>query len=295
MDRLAALTLFRRVAGSRSFAAAARSLGLSPAAVSKAIAALEARLGVRLINRTTRRMTLTEEGKIYLEHTARALDMLAEADEALAPVRSAPAGTLKVSAPMTVTLTRLSRKIPAFLSRYPGLKLDLQLDDRRVDIIREGFDLAIRGSDRLESSSLIARKLMVMRHVLCAAPAYFEQHGLPASPDDLGAHDCIRFSLSGHADAWEFTREGERVRVPVTARYSVSSSLAVREALRAGFGLSLIPYPYVEEDLKAGRLRAVLEDWRTVETTLYAVYPSRQHLSPKIRVLLDFLVEAFAD
>src|SRR5690606_29038262 len=112
---------------------------------------------------------------------------------------------------------------------------------------------------------------------------------------DLGAHDCIRFSLSGHADAWEFTREGETVRVPVTARYSVSSSLAVRDALRAGFGLSLIPYPYVEEDLRAGRLRAVLEDWRTVETTLYAVYPSRQHLSPKIRVLLDFLVEAFAD
>lgn len=295
MDRLMALTVFRSVAEANSFKAAGRKLGLSPAAISKNIRELEAHLRVRLINRTTRRMMLTEEGKIYLEHVARGLDMLARADDALSPARSIPAGTLKVSAPMTVALTRLSKAIPDFLSRYPDLKLDLHLDDRRVDIIREGFDLAIRGSDGLESSSLIARKLTVMRHTLCAAPAFFEKYGKPTVPDDLRSLNCVRFSLSGHADAWEFTNEERTVRVPVNARYSPSSSLAVRDALLSGFGISLIPYPYVEEDLKAGTLQAALEDWRTVETTLYAVYPSRQHVAPKIRVLLDFLIDAFAE
>ena len=294
MDRFTALRVFRSVAELNSFADAARKLGLSPAAISKNIAELEAHLGARLINRTTRRMALTEEGRLYLDHVTRGLDALAEADQALCPIKAAPSGTLRVGAPMTVTLTRLSAAIPKFLSRYPDLKLDLHLDDRRVDIIREGFDLAIRGSDNLEDSSLIARRLAVMPHVLCAAPSYFEKHGRPETPTDLNALNCVRFSLSGHADKWEFSKDGHTEYIAVNARYSVSSSLAVRDALRAGFGLSLIPYPYVEEDLKEGSLLPALEDWRTVETTLYAVYPSRQHVAPKTRALLDFLIDEFA-
>ena len=159
MDRLTALRVFRRVAEVNGFAEAGRQLGLSPAAISKNIAELEAHLGARLINRTTRRMALTEEGRLYLAHVTRGLDALADADQALCPIKGAPTGTLKVSAPMTFTLTRLSDAIPRFLSRHPGLTLDLHLDDRRVDIIREGFDLAIRGTDQLEDSSLIARRL----------------------------------------------------------------------------------------------------------------------------------------
>lgn len=293
MDRFTALQVFRQVAELNSFAEAGRRLGLSPPAVSKNVAELEAHLGARLFNRTTRRMALTEEGRIYLEHVVRGLDALTEADQALSPSKAAPSGTLRVSAPMTVSLMRLSGAIPSFLSRYPDLKLDLQLDDRRIDIIREGFDLAIRGSDNLEDSSLIARKLAVMPHVLCAAPAYFKVHGKPETPADLTSHTSVRFSLSGHADVWEFSKDGRGERVAVAARYSVTSSLAVRDALRAGFGLSLIPYPYVEDDLKAGRLQTALADWKTVETTLYAVYPSRQHVAPKIRAFLDFLVEVF--
>lgn len=294
MDRFTALQVFRHVAEARSFAEAARRLGLSPPAVSKNIAELEARLGMRLINRTTRRVALTEEGRIYLDHVVRGLDALTEADNALSSSRATPSGLLRVSAPMTVTLTRLSAAIPDFLSRYPDLKLDLHLDDRRVDIVREGFDLAVRGSDQLEDSSLIARKLAVMPHVLCAAPGYFQAHGVPVSPSDLRDHDCVRFSLSGHADLWEFSKDGRTEKVAIETRYSVTSSLAVRDALRAGFGLSLMPYPYVEADLKDGRLQAVLEDWTTVETTLYAIYPSRQHLAPKVRVFLDFLIEQFS-
>lgn len=293
MDRLTALRVFRHVAELNSFAEAGRRLGLSPAAISKNIAELEAHVGARLINRTTRRMALTEEGRLYLEHVTRGLDALAEADQALCPIKAAPSGTLRVSAPMTVTLTQLSEAIPDFLAHYPDLKLNLHLDDRRVDMVREGFDLAVRGSDNLEDSSLIARKLAVMPHVLCAAPSYFQRHGKPETPSELKDLDHIRFSLSGHADAWEFSKDGRTERIAVAARYSVSSSLAVRDALRAGFGISLMPRPYVESDLRDGRLQSALEEWSTVETTLYAVYSSRQHLAPKIRAFLDFLIEAF--
>ena len=293
MDRLTALQVFHRVAQRGSFAEAGRSMGLSPAAISKNIAELEAHVGTRLIQRTTRRMALTEEGRLYLEHVTRALDALADADSALCPFKAAPSGLLKVSAPMTFTLTQISCALPAFLERYPGLQLDLHLDDRRVDIVREGFDLAIRGSDRLEDSSLIARPLTTMSHVLCAAPGYFEKRGRPHTPADLNGLEHIRFSLSGHADVWEFEQGGRMERVAVNARYSVSSSLAVRDALRAGFGVSLIPLPYVEEDLRTGRLQAALEDWSTVQTALYAIYPSRQHMTPKLRALLDFLVAQF--
>jgi len=163
-----------------------------------------------------------------------------------------------------------------------------------VDLIREGFDLVIRGSDNLEDSGMVARKLGVMTHVLCAAPSYFEAHGTPQQPSDLKFHNCVRFSLSGHADLWEFSKEGRTERVAVGGRYAVTSSLAVCHALRAGFGLSLVPHPYVEEDIREGRLVSALADWRTVETTLYAIYPSRHHLAPKIRVFVDFLVDAFA-
>lgn len=294
MDRYTALQVFRHVAQLQSFAEAGRRLGLSPAAVSKNMAELEAHVGARLVHRTTRRMSLTEEGKTYLEHVTRGLDALAEADQSLCPVKAAPSGTLRVSAPMTVTLTRLSTRIPHFLSRYPELALDLHLDDRRVDLVREGYDLAIRGSDHLEDSSMVARKLAVMPHVLCAAPSYFQARGTPGTPAELKGHECVRFSLSGHADEWAFSKDGRTERVTVAARYSVSSSLAVRDALREGYGLSLIPRPYVEDDLRAGRLQSALDDWRSVDTTLYAVFPSRQHLAPKIRVFLDFLIDAFA-
>jgi DNA-binding transcriptional LysR family regulator len=295
MDRYMALQVFRHVADLHSFAEAGRRLGLSPAAVSKNIAELEAHVGARLINRTTRRMALTEEGTRYLEHVVRGLDALSEADQALCPVKLRPSGTLRVSAPMTVTLTGLSTAIPRFLAQHPELTLDLHLDDRRVDLIREGFDLALRGSDNLEDSSMVARRLATMPHVLCAAPSYYQAHGRPRTPSDLRSHRCVRFSLSGHAHTWEFSKEGRTERVAVKARYSVSSSLAVRDALREGFGLSLIPRRYVQKDLEEGRLQTVLDDWRTVETTLYAVYPSRQHLAPKVRAFLDFLVEEFRD
>ncbi|MBN9528473.1 MAG: LysR family transcriptional regulator [Alphaproteobacteria bacterium] len=293
MDRLTALTVFRHIVDTGSLAAAGRRLRLSPAAVSKNLAELEARLQVRLLNRTTRRLSLTEAGSLYYGNVARILDDLDAADRALGPLQQAPAGTLRVAAPMTVTLVCLSAAIPRFLARHPQVSLDLNLDDRRVDVVKEGYDLAIRGSDSLEDSSLAARRLMVMRHVLCAAPAYFAAYGEPARPDDLRRHACVQFMLSGHAAQWEFRRGDEVARIAIDGRYKVTSSLAVRDALLAGFGLSLIPEPYVRGDLAAGRLRAVLTDWTKVETSVYAIFPSRRYVVPALRVFLDFLTDEF--
>ena len=293
MDHLTALKVFRTTAATGSFAGAARQMGLSAAAVSKNIAQLEAHLKVRLINRTTRQMSLTEAGAAYHERLSRILDELSEADAALAPMGSSPGGVLRVSAPLTFALTSLSPAIPEFMARYPNLRLELNLQDSRSDIIGEGYDLAIRGSDRLEDSSLVARRLMTMDHVLCGAPGYFATAGRPARPEDLKAHECVQFTLSGHATKWTFSRAGRSVAVPVDGRYKVSSSIAVRDALLAGFGLSLIPRIYVEHELASGRLQAVLEDWEADKTPVYAVYPSR-HLAAKTRVFVDFLAERFS-
>lgn len=291
MDRLTALAVFRQVVERGSFAAAARHLKLSAAAVSKNIGELEAHLAVRLLNRTTRSMSLTEAGQRYYEQVSRILDDLQQADSSLGELQATPSGTLRVSAPMSFSLVCLADAIPRFLARYPELTLDLQLDDRRVDMIAEGFDLAVRGSDRLEDSSLVARPLLTLRHVLCAAPQYLRRHGTPQVPEDLQALECVQFSLSGHAREWVFQR-GEQVRrLEVCGRYNVNSSLALCAALRAGHGISLVPEIYVRDDLAQGRLQPLLEDWQMMQTQLYAIYPSRRQLQAKVRVFIDFLLE----
>lgn len=291
MDRLTALSVFCSAAERASFVGASRHLGLSTSAVSKNIKELEAHLGTRLFQRTTRRVTLTEAGSVYYERIRRVLDELREADGAIGAFHAEPRGRLRVSAPVTLSLLTITKRIPDFLEQHPELSLDLQLDDRRVDLVREGFDVALRGSDRLEDSSLIARRLTTLAHVLCAAPAYVEVRGTPAHPRDLADHRCVQFSLSDHADRWTFRKGDETVPVSIDGAYRVSSSLAVRDALLAGFGLSLVPYRYVVDELADGRLVQVLEAWSCDRTTVYAVYPSRQFLVPKVRVFLDFLAE----
>ncbi len=294
MDQLTALKVFRHAAELGSFAAASRHLRLSPAAVSKNVSELEAHVGARLFHRTTRRMSLTEAGSLYYERVRGVLDDLADADRTLGSMQDRPRGLLRVSAPMTLTLTTLASAIPDFLDRHPELRLDLHLDDRQVNIVEEGFDMALRGSDKLRDSSLVARKLTTLTHVLCAAPSYFERYGEPRSPKELKKHRCVQFSLSGHANTWTFKRGTRTTEVPVDGPYKVTSSLAVRDALRAGYGLSLIPAVYVAEDLAAGRLRTALDAWSCDETGIYAVYPSRRYLVSKVRVFLDFLINHYS-
>jgi len=294
MDRLTALQVFRQVAELESFAAAARRLNLSAPAVSKNVAELEAYLGVRLINRTTRKLHLTEAGQNYLDNISRILDDLGEAECALGPLRTEPAGTLRIAAPLTSSLFGLSQALPDFMQRYPAINLNIDLNDRRVDVIRDGYDLAIRGSDNFKDTSLIARKLTVLKHVLCASPRYWAEHGPLQHPSELRQHQCIRFLHSDHADNWEFRRNRNIESVRVQGRLSVGSSLVIRDALLAGFGVSLIPRIYVAEHLASGALVPALEDWQANETAIFAVYPSRRYIAPKLRVFLDFLSSTFA-
>ena len=238
-------------------------------------------------------MSLTEAGSTYYERITRVLDDLEEADATLSSMRDMPKGVLRVSAPLTVTLVCLSSAIPRFLEKYPDVSIDLNLNDRRVNIVEEGFDVAIRGSDNLEASGLIARKLMTMDHVLCGSREYFDRNGKPRTPEDLADHSCVQFSLSDHANEYTFKNTDREVSIPINGRYKVSSSLAVRDALRDGFGVSLIPRVYVQEDLKSGRLQSALDDWSANETILYAVYPSKRYVVSKVRAFLDFLIEEF--
>lgn len=295
MDQLSALRLFRKTVELGSFAETARASGLTAAAVGKSISELEAHLKVKLFNRTTRRMSLTEAGKLYHDQIAPLIEQLEEADRSLMPHHNKPSGLLRVTAPLTMTIVSLSRSIPEFLELYPDITLELNLDDRQVDIIKEGYDIAIKGSDALKNSSLIGRRLTTLHHVICASPAYFEKYGKPQEPSDLRQHNCIRYNLSGHVNEWEL-RKGERTEnIPVNGSYIVSSSFAVRDALCAGFGLSLIPVSYVRDEITSGQLVTALDDWQQVETGIYVFYPSRQHLAPKVRVFLDFITEKLSN
>lgn len=285
--------MFRAIVDEGSFAAAARKLRLSPAAASKNVAELEASLGVRLFHRTTRRLSLTDAGETYADRIGRILGDLEEADQALTDMSGKVSGRLKISAPLTLGLLVLSPAIPSFLQCNPGLTLDLDLDDRRVDMVREGFDLVLRGSPALEDSRLIARKVARLDYAVCASPEYLERRVAPGRPEDLREHDLVQFSLPRRWGPWTFEKDGRRVEVPVTPRYAVTSSLAVRDALKAGLGIGRIPELYVREDLAAGRLVQILPESSTGSFDLFAVYPSRRHLPPKVAAFLDFVVETF--
>ena len=250
---------------------------------------------MRLLNRTTRRLSRTEAGNQYYDSVVRILDELDEADAALGPPQRRPSGLLRIATPTTLTLMRLSAAMPRFLDRYPELSVDLHIDSRRINLVEEGFDVVIRASDALVDSSLVARKLMSMPQVVCGSPAYFHRNGRPMHPSDLQRHNCLRFSLSGPFDEWEFSKGVERERVAVSGRYRATSSLVVRDAIRAGCGLSLLPRIYVKDDLEQGALETVLDDWVSIQYSVYAVYPSRRYVPAKVSAFLDFVVEELTD
>ncbi|MGI9384954.1 MAG: LysR family transcriptional regulator [Methyloligellaceae bacterium] len=293
MDQLTAMRVFRRVVELQGFSAAARDLGLSNAAVSKNVSELEAHLGTRLLNRTTRRMSLTEPGQGYYQRCVRILEDIEDADLAMSQLQAAPRGTLRVSAPMSFGLLHLAPAIPAYLQRYSEVSVDLVMNDRVVDLVDEGFDVAIRIGSTLADSSMISRRLAPVHRVVCGAPGYFEDRGVPRTPDDLRDHHCLVYSLASSPRLWRFTGADGATAVEIAGRYQVNSSIALRDALMAGLGVTLIPTFIVGEELKRGTLRAVLTDWQAEPQARYAIYPHNRHLSPKVRSFVDFLVERF--
>jgi DNA-binding transcriptional LysR family regulator len=293
MDRIAALQALVQVAEAGSFSDAARRLRLSKSVVSRLVAALEAELGVRLLHRTTRALTLTEPGRGYVERARRLLADLADADQSVTQSQVAPRGRLAVNAPMSFGFLHLAPALPAFLARYPDLAVDMTMNDRFVDLIDEGFDVAVRiGS--LGDSSLVARRLAPIRRAVCASPAYLAARGVPATPDDLAGHDCVAYSNAAQAQEWRFiASDGHPWPVAIAGRLTLNNGDAIRAAALAGVGLALLPTFIVGRDLQDGELVSVLDAFVPQDMSLNAVYPHARHLSPKVRAFVDFLAERF--
>lgn len=291
MNRFQEMRVFVAVVEAGSFVGAADAVALSKAAVSRIVSELEQRLGVRLLHRTTRRLSLTDEGEVFF---ARCKDLLAGVEEAEAEIteRSGQAvGVLKVSAPFSYGVLRLAPLWGGFLAAHPQIQLEVTLSDRFVDLVDEGFDVAIRIA-RLPSSSLVSRRLSATRMVLCASPGYLKRHGTPHQPADLAGHAVLAYSLLAAGDTWEFEGPDGPVAVRVQSRMRSNSGDICRAVALADQGIVLQPAFLVGEDLEAGRLVELMPEYKSPELGVYAVYPSRKHLLPKVRVLIDHLVAA---
>ncbi|MEQ8166997.1 MAG: LysR family transcriptional regulator [Alphaproteobacteria bacterium] len=294
MDRLTNLEVFGKVVETSSFTGAAEKLGLSRAAVSKHVMQLEERLDARLLNRTTRRVSTTEVGRAYYERAVRILHDLEEADLAASQLQDEPRGTLRVSAPMSFDPGRLGAFAADFLAQYPDLHLDLALNDRQIDLVEEGIDVALRIGE-LKDSSMIARRLAPFRRTLVASPGYLESHGTPETPDDLRHHNCVRYSFPGRPPGWRLTGpDGQRHEVDVSGRFYVNNAAVVAQAVIQNVGIGMLPTYLSGYHVKEGRLRPVLPRYRTSEVDIYAVYPPNRHLSAKVRVYIDYMVKRWS-
>lgn len=286
------MAAFVQVVEGGSFSAAARGLGLTRSAVSRQIAGLEDRLGARLLNRTTRRLSTTEAGAVYHEHCARILAEAAAAERAVADLDGAPRGLLRINAPMSFGQNHLGPAIAEFLAAHPAVKVELMLDDRVVDLVGEGYDVAVRIAE-LPPSTLIARRLAVNHRVLCAAPAYLARAGRPQRPEDLTHHACLGYTYMTTGNDWRFRGPEGPVTVRIDGAISANNGDVLRQMGLAGLGILLSPTFIVGDDLRAGRLVPLLEEWTDADTGIYAVYPHSRHLSPKVRAVVDFLVTRF--
>jgi DNA-binding transcriptional LysR family regulator len=294
MDRFQEMRAFAAVADKGSFVQAAEELALSKTALSRLVGDLEARLGVRLLHRTTRRLSLTPEGEVFLERCKDLLASVAQAEDEVSAHAGEAIGQLRINVPVSFGLRHLAPLWPAFMQRHPKVELDVTLSDRVVDLVDEGYDFAVRIA-RLPSSSLVSRPLASTRLVLCASPEYVRRHGSPAHPSEIGAHPVMAYTLLSMGEQWEFNGPDGAVTVKVTPRMRSNSGDTCCAAALQHLGLVLQPSFLVGAHLQSGALVELLPQYRSLELGVYGVYPSRRHLTPKVRVLIDFLVEALRD
>ena len=293
MDNLADVAVFVRVVERGSFTLAADELEISRAAASKYVSRLEERLGARLLHRTTRRLALTEAGAALFEASRGALERIEEAESAVAQLQSEPRGRLRVSAPMSFGILHLGAAMTGFARLHPRITLDVRLDDRFVNLVEEGIDVAVR-IGTLTDSSLVARKLTFSRSVACASPGYLSEHGRPETPEDLASHDCLLYSYLSTANVWRFAGpDGREIPVAVNGSLRINNGIVLAEAAAAGRGIVLAPSFYVAPMLRDGRLERILPDYRLPELGIHAVYPQRDHVPPKVRAFVDFLAQRF--
>jgi DNA-binding transcriptional LysR family regulator len=287
MDRWLEYEGFSRVAASGSFTAAAGELGITPSAVSRQVRALEERLGVRLLHRTTRRVSLTAEGRGFYERLRGVLAEATEAEEQVMQQHATLRGPLRIGTPMDFGRAHLAAPLARFAAANPELRLEIAFSDRFVDVVEEGYDLVVRIGD-LPDSSLVARRLAPCRRVLCASPDYLARRGTPRAPDELEGHIAIGYAYESER-GWRFTGAGSRERVDVPIRHRVDNGHMLCALAREGLGIALIPTFLAAEDLRAGRVEAILTAFLDADIAIHAVYPHRRQLSNKVRALVDFL------
>ena len=283
---------FVKVVRHNSFSEAARELRLSRSVVSKQVAALEKELGVHLIRRTTRTATPTENGLAYYERCAAILAAIDEAERDVTTHQSAPRGLLRVNAPMSFGTLHLSRCFNDFMKRHPDLRIELVLNDEFVEPVQEGFDVTLRIADR-PPSALIARAIVPIKRVLCASPDYLARRGMPKTPADLREHACLSYGYLATGNQWKLTANGRDHWIPVPWAICTNNAEVLREIAVAGCGITLLPTFIAGADLREGRLRTILGDYKVPPSSLYAMYPPTKNLPSKTRAFIDFVVERF--
>jgi DNA-binding transcriptional LysR family regulator len=294
MDKFQEIQTFQAVVDAGSFIKAANSLGISKAAVSRYVADMETRLGVRLLNRTTRRLSLTDEGQVFYNRSKEILRELQEAEEELSSRSTHATGLLRINAPFTFGILQLAPLWGKFRAQNPNVLLDITLADSTVDLVEEGFDLAIRIAN-LESSTLVSKRLGTTQVVLCASPQYLAQKGIPLHPNDLAHHDIISYSYLATKDEWHFTGPAGPIHIKTKPCIQTNNGDTCLAAALTHQGIILQPSFLVGPYLANGQLQALLPDFPSVVLGIYALYPSRKHLTPKVRVLIDFLAQEFAN
>ncbi|MEJ8572263.1 LysR family transcriptional regulator [Microbaculum marinum] len=295
MDRMSEIQTFVQVAESGGIGAAADRLGVAKSAVSRRLKDLEERLGVRLVNRTTRQLSLTDTGKSYYERASQILADLEDADQTAAAVHGALSGRLKIAGPQSFGVLHLLPAVTSFLEKHPELWIDLDVNDRRVDVVNEGFDLAVRVG-QLEDSSLIARRLAPVRNIVCASPGYLERHGTPKRPEDLMGHSYLRYSNVPERRIFSWIDEQGRERVVnPKARFVANNGEILQAAAEAGLGIISQPTFLIHKAVEEGRLVPILTDIEWWQLGAYALYPPGRHLSAKVRAFVDHLVSCFGD
>ena len=296
MNKLQAMEVFVQVVDTGGFTRASENLKLPKATVSTLIQSLEASLSVKLLNRTTRHVSVTADGAAYYERCIRILSEVRDAEDSVGRNRLSPAGRLRVDAPTGLASTVIIPALPEFFARYPDIQLELGCSDRQVDLVEEGVDCAIRGGRRLADSRLVARRVGTMNYVTCASPAYLGQYGRPMHPNDLVNHRCVNYfsARTGKVFDWYFTQNEQRLQVTLSSHMAVSDSYAYTAAGLSGLGIIQMADFLMAEMIAEGRLMSILDDWSNEPLPIHVVYPQNRHLSAKVRVFVDWATELFS-
>ena len=293
MDPVGPMQTFVRVVDAGSFTAAASQMNTTQPTISRQIAALEEHLGARLLTRSTRRLTLTDDGRVFYDHALRALEALGEAENAIGHRRAKPAGVLRMATPVVFGRLHIVPRLSAFLGRYPAVTVDLIMSDTFTDLTEQGIDLAIRVGE-ISDPGLIAKRIGLVRRVTVASPSYLGARGTPHTPADLADHDCIVYTRLSTGNRWIFEGEAGPITVEVEGRYRADNSEAVREGVISGLGIAVIPSFAFTEEIDSGKIKVLLKKYEPRRLPMHAVYPSRRIVSLKVRAMIDYLSHEFA-